>query len=62
MRVPQFLQSSAIGPFVGMLPETGATAAAFIRYSRVRRTSPRPESFGKGERDGLIAAETSKTR
>lgn len=59
MRVPQFLQSSAIGTFIGTLPETGATAAAFISYSKVRRRSPRRESFGKGEPDGQIASETS---
>ncbi|MCR9137666.1 MAG: tripartite tricarboxylate transporter permease [Alphaproteobacteria bacterium] len=58
-RVWQFLQSSVIGTFIGILPGTGATAATFISYSQLRRTSPRKENFGKGEPDGLIASEAS---
>jgi len=59
MRAPQFLRSSIIGTFVGILPGTGATAATFVSYSEARRTSPRAENFGKGEPDGLIASEAS---
>jgi len=59
MRIPQFLRSSAIGIFIGILPGTGATAATFVSYSELRRTSPRAENFGKGEPDGLIASEAS---
>lgn len=58
-RVWQFLQSSVIGTFIGILPGTGATAATFISYSQLRRTSPRKDNFGKGEPDGLIASEAS---
>jgi len=58
-RVWQFLQSSVIGTFIGILPGTGATAATFVSYSELRRTSPRRENFGKGEPDGLIASEAS---
>lgn len=59
LRVPQFFRSSVIGTFIGILPGTGATAATFVSYSELRRTSPRSENFGKGEPDGLIAAEAS---
>lgn len=59
IRAPQFLRSSIIGTFVGILPGTGATAATFVSYSEARRTSPRAENFGKGEPDGLIASEAS---
>ena len=59
MRIPQFLRASAIGTFVGILPGTGATAATFISYSELRRTSPRRKGFGKGEPDGLIASESA---
>lgn len=59
LRSKQFLQSSVIGTFIGILPGTGATAATFVSYSEVRRTSPRKDNFGKGEPDGLIASEAS---
>ncbi len=59
IRVWQFLQSSVIGTFIGILPGTGATAATFVSYSELRRTSPRKDNFGKGEPDGLIASEAS---
>ena len=59
VRAPQFLRSSIIGTFIGILPGTGATAATFISYSELRRTSPRRDNFGKGEPDGLIASEAS---
>lgn len=59
LRFPQFLRASVIGTFIGILPGTGATAATFVSYSELRRTSPRADNFGKGEPDGLIAAEAS---
>lgn len=59
LRYPQLLRSSVIGTFIGILPGTGATAATFVSYSEVKRTSPRKENFGKGEPDGLIASEAS---
>ncbi len=59
LRTRQFAKSSAIGTFIGILPGTGATAATFISYSELRRSSPRRENFGKGEPDGLIASEAS---
>ena len=59
LRVWQFLQSSVIGTFIGILPGTGATAATFVAYSELHRTSPRRDNFGKGGPDGLIASEAS---
>ncbi|MDE2913568.1 MAG: tripartite tricarboxylate transporter permease [Paracoccaceae bacterium] len=58
-RWKQFLQSSIIGTFIGILPGTGATAATFVSYSELKRTSPRRDRFGTGEPDGLIASEAS---
>lgn len=59
IRTRQFLKSSVIGTFIGILPGTGATAATFISYSEIRRSSPRKDNFGKGEPDGIIASEAS---
>lgn len=59
MRLPQLTRASLIGTFIGILPGTGATAATFVSYSELRRTSPRRANFGKGEPDGVIASEAS---
>lgn len=53
------VKSSLIGTFVGILPGTGAATAAFLSYGEARRSSPRRENIGKGEPDGIIAAESS---
>ena len=52
-------RSSAIGSFIGILPGTGATAAAFIAYADAKRRSPRRENFGHGEPEGVLASETA---
>jgi len=53
------LRSSAIGLFVGVLPAVGQTTAGFLSYMEAVRQSKHPETFGKGEIEGVIAAETS---
>lgn len=53
------LKSSLIGMVVGVLPGAGSTAAAFISYGEAKRSSPHKDNFGKGEPDGIIAAESS---
>ena len=53
------IKSSCIGTFIGILPGTGAATAAFLSYGEAKRSSPRRENMGKGEPDGLIAAESS---
>src|SRR5688572_3465882 len=49
------LKSSLIGTFVGALPGAGADIAAFAAYGVAQRTSQRPEEFGKGCEEGVIA-------
>ncbi|MCB8889414.1 tripartite tricarboxylate transporter permease [Vreelandella malpeensis] len=51
------VRGSLIGVIIGAIPGTGATAAAFISYSEARRRSPNKENFGKGEVEGVAAAE-----
>ncbi|KEA63621.1 Tricarboxylate transport membrane protein TctA [Marinobacterium lacunae] len=51
------IRGSFIGVIIGAIPGTGATAAAFISYSDARRRSPNRENFGKGEVEGVAAAE-----
>lgn len=58
-RILGLIKSSSIGTFVGILPGTGAATAAFLAYGEAKRSSPRRDNLGKGEPDGLIAAESS---
>ncbi|WP_374449147.1 tripartite tricarboxylate transporter permease [Stella sp.] len=52
-------RSSAIGTFVGALPAAGGAVAALIAYAEARRSSPRPERFGKGAPQGVLACESA---
>lgn len=53
------LRSSVLGMGVGLIPAAGATLAAFASYSLARRSSHRPDTFGKGNPDGIVAAESA---
>lgn len=53
------IKSSFIGTGIGILPGAGSTAAAFISYGEAKRSSKFRDNFGKGEPDGIVAAESS---
>ncbi len=53
-----FLRSTAIGCWMGITPG-GATPASFMSYGMARRFAPDPESFGKGNIQGVVAPETA---
>lgn len=50
-------RGSAIGVFLGAIPGIGAAPSAFLSYSEARRASPNRDNFGKGELEGVAAAE-----
>jgi putative tricarboxylic transport membrane protein len=52
------IRSSAIGCWMGITPG-GATAASFMGYGMAKRFSSHPETFGKGDLEGVIAPETA---
>jgi putative tricarboxylic transport membrane protein len=52
------LRSGVIGVIIGAIPGVGEDVAAWVSYDFAKRASKRPEEFGKGSREGLIAAET----
>jgi len=52
-------RSMGIGFFAGVLPGVGATLAAFLSYNEAVRWSKRPEKFGQGELEGVVASETA---
>ena len=51
------IRGSIIGVFLGAIPGIGGAPAAFLSYSEARRNSKNPENFGKGELEGVAAAE-----
>jgi putative tricarboxylic transport membrane protein len=55
--VPTWLRSSAIGIGVGILPGAGGNIAAFLSYNAAKNASEDPDSFGKGNPQGVAAAE-----
>jgi len=53
------LRSSIIGTLVGLTPGIGGPTSAFISYSVAKQTSKNRDTFGKGNIEGVIAAETA---
>jgi putative tricarboxylic transport membrane protein len=53
------LKSSAIGTGIGALPGIGTVLATFFSYLEAKRASADPDSFGRGNPRGIIAAEAS---
>jgi putative tricarboxylic transport membrane protein len=52
------LRSGIIGVIIGAIPGVGEDVAAWVSYDFAKRASKHPEEFGRGSREGLIAAET----
>ncbi|HCR96955.1 MULTISPECIES: tripartite tricarboxylate transporter permease [Halomonadaceae] len=52
-------RSSVIGVVVGALPGAGGDVASWVAYNEAKRNAKQPDRFGKGEIEGLAAAETA---
>jgi len=52
------VRGSLIGVGLGAIPGIGGAPAAFLSYSEARRTSDNAQNFGKGEIEGVAAAES----
>ncbi len=50
---------SALGTGIGAIPGIGGPIAAFLAYDHAKRFSKKPEKFGKGNLEGVIAPETA---
>ena len=55
------LRGAVTGTLLGALPGIGSTAAAFISYAFTRAASRDPGSFGKGNIQGIAAAESANS-
>ncbi|MEQ3624747.1 MAG: tripartite tricarboxylate transporter permease [Celeribacter sp.] len=53
------VRSAVIGTVIGILPGAGGSIAGLVAYSEARRSSREPESFGKGNPDGVMATEAA---
>ncbi len=56
-----FVRSGVLGTTIGALPGTGCDIAAFVGYNEAKRFSKHPETFGKGNVEGIIAPESAKS-
>jgi putative tricarboxylic transport membrane protein len=52
------IRCSAIGTVIGIIPGVGGVVAQFICYGHAKQTSKRPEAFGKGCEEGVIATQS----
>lgn len=50
---------SITGSIIGVIPGAGGQVAGLISYDQVRKMSPDPDSFGKGNPQGVVAAESA---
>lgn len=53
------LRSTFIGYVIGVIPGAGASIASITAYSVQRNLSKSPETFGKGNPEGVVAAEAA---
>jgi putative tricarboxylic transport membrane protein len=53
------VRSTGIGAAIGMIPGVGQVVAAFMGYAAAKNASSHPETFGKGELEGVAAAEAA---
>ena len=58
-RIFATLMGSFLGYFVGILPAAGATPGSIMAYGMAKTMSNDPESFGKGNVEGIAAPESA---
>lgn len=56
--LPGVFRGSLIGVILGAIPGIGGAPAAFLSYAEAKRSSKNRENFGKGEIEGIAAAES----
>ena len=55
-RWPLAVRSGAIGTGLSLVPGMGGSVAQFVAYGHAKAVSKKPEEFGKGSVEGVIAA------
>jgi putative tricarboxylic transport membrane protein len=54
-----FFRSAGIGTTIGIIPGIGGAVANVLAYTVALQTSSHPETFGKGDPEGVIAPESA---
>ena len=57
--IKTMLMGSFLGYFVGILPAAGATPGSLMAYGVAKMMAKQPETFGKGNIDGVVAPEAA---
>ena len=57
--IKTIFRSTAIGTVLGIIPGVGQVVSAFVGYAAAKNASKHPETYGKGELDGIAAAEAA---
>jgi putative tricarboxylic transport membrane protein len=57
--VKAMFMGSFLGYFVGILPAAGATPGSLMSYGVAKTLSKRPDTFGKGNVEGVVAPEAA---
>jgi putative tricarboxylic transport membrane protein len=57
--IPAIIRSALIGVGIGSVPGIGEDIAGWVSYGTAKNTSKHPETFGKGEMQGVLASETA---
>lgn len=55
--LPVWSRSSIIGIIIGILPGAGGSMSCYLAYNDAKRQSKAPETFGKGNPEGVAASE-----
>jgi putative tricarboxylic transport membrane protein len=53
------IRSSLIGVFTGILPAAGGSISNILAYDQAKKASKRPELFGTGHPEGIVASESA---
>ncbi len=53
------IRSSLIGVFTGILPAAGGSISNILAYDQAKKASKRPQDFGTGTPEGIIAPESA---
>lgn len=53
------IRGSITGTLIGAIPGVGGTVATFIAYATTKKADRRPETFGQGRIEGVIAPESA---